>query len=180
MKLAQVAQEIFEYLIGFIALAVFAAYAFANGQPTEARWLSAFKLGAAVSLLELSYLWFRARPANRLILGGNIWLCAGGIAVYFEQWWWLKLYERFGEASLIAAMFCIGVFSTVFSRAGFVGEIGTRRAVRSASLILLGAVAFALCFAMLNKGNAKFAAIVPIIALAWLNRALRVWTRRAV
>lgn len=140
MKPSRVLREVFEYLIGFIALAVFAGYAFAKGPPTEVRWLAAFKLGTAVGVLELSYLWFISRPANRLILGANLWLCAGGVAAFLEQWWWLKLYEKFGEASLFACILLAGIVSTIGSPSGFVGEIGPKTAVRNTSLILLASV----------------------------------------
>ena len=178
-KPGRVLRELFEYLIGFIALAVFAGYAFAKGPPTEMRWLAAFKLGTAVGVLELGYLWFISRPANRLILGANLWLCAGGVAAFLEQWWWLKLYEKFGEASLFACILLAGIVSTVGSRSGFVGEIGPKTAVRSTSLILLASVVLALILAIAYKGDVKVAAVFPIIALSWLNRVLRVKVRSA-
>ena len=180
MNPAWIIREIFDYLIGGIALGVFAGYAFANGQPTEARWLVAFKLGSVVGILEFVYLWFIARPANRLILGGNLWLCAGGLSAFFEQWWLLRLYEKFGEASLFSAILFVGITSTIISPSGFVGEAGNKLAVRKASLVLLFFVVLALGLAVVNKGNPKVAAIFPIIGLAWLNRALRLGVRRAV
>lgn len=71
-RLKSVVFGIIEYLLGFIALAVFAAYAYANGMPTVARWESAFKLGAALAAIEITVLYLRKSPINRLILGGNI------------------------------------------------------------------------------------------------------------
>jgi hypothetical protein len=37
-----------------------------------------------VAAVELAFLLVRAKPANRLILGANIWLIAGAVAAYLE------------------------------------------------------------------------------------------------
>jgi phosphotransferase system glucose/maltose/N-acetylglucosamine-specific IIC component len=42
-----------------------------------------------------------------------------------------------------------------------------------ASLCLLLAVSVALIAAMYFRGNVKFAAVIPVIALSWLNRLLQ-------
>jgi hypothetical protein len=44
-----------------------------------------------------------------------------------------------------------------------------------ASLVLLTAVILALAVAVYFRGNVKYAAIIPVIALSWLNRLLRRW-----
>ena len=60
------------YLLGFLALAVFAGYAFAAGpQPTPERWVAAFKRGELIALAVVAVLLWRPQPANRLVLGGN-------------------------------------------------------------------------------------------------------------
>ncbi len=89
-----------DYLLGFMALAIFAAVAFSAGAPTDDRLIGAFKIGAVLAAAGLTVWLARAAPANRLIMGANLWLLAGGGAAFTGQWWWLKGYQRMGEASL--------------------------------------------------------------------------------
>ena len=97
------ALAILEYLIGFIALAFFAYLAFGRGQTTDESFVYAFKASSLLAIGELAFLLARTAPANRLILGANLWLIAGGAAGFTEQWWWLRVYQQFGEASLFVA-----------------------------------------------------------------------------
>jgi len=168
----RVAIAILEYLLGFLALAVFAAVAFSAGSPTDERLIAAFKLGAALAAAELAVLWARTAPANRLIVGANAWLLAGGLAAFTEQWWWLKAYQRLGETSLFLSMLGVGIAATAFSSTGFVAVDGPRRKVVKASWALLAAVLVAGAVSVQFRGDVKWAAVLPVIALSWLNRLL--------
>lgn len=172
------ALAVVEYLLGFLALAFFAFLAFGSGPPTDDRLLFAFKVAAPVAVVELAVLWWRAVPANRLILGANLWLTAGGLAALLQQWWWLEGYQHLGEAGLFMAMALVGLATTVFSPVGFVAAVGPRRPVVLASLGLLAAVLLALLAAVYFRGDVKFAAVIPVIALSWFNRLLRRLVRR--
>ena len=171
MKAAALA--IVEYLLGFIALALFAYLAFGRGPATDDGFVYAFKVSGLVALGELAFLLGRPKPANRLVLGANIWLIAGAAAAYLELWWWLRIYQQFGEASLFASMLIVGLASTWLSPAGFVAKLGPTIEVRRASLLLLASVLVALAVAVYFRGNVKLAAVLPVIALSWLNRLLR-------
>jgi hypothetical protein len=164
---------VIEYLLGFLALALFAYLAFGRGPTSDEQFVFAFKVCGAVAAIELVVLLARAATANRLIVGANLWLIAGGLAAYLEQWWYLRVYQHFGEASLFFAMFCVGVLSTALSPAGFVGKLGQRDKVLRASVLLAGAVMVAMLVAIYFRGNVKVAAVVPVIALSWLGRLLR-------
>lgn len=167
------ALAILEYLIGFKALACFAYLAFGRGQASDVSFVFAFKASSLLAVAELAFLLARNSPANRLIIGANLWLIAGGAAAVTEQWWWLRIYQQFGEASLFMTMLLIGVFTTFFTPSGFIAKIGPAFAVKRSSLILMAAVGCALAAAIYFKGNVKYAAVVPVIALSWLNRLLR-------
>jgi hypothetical protein len=172
-KMRAAALAILEYLIGFMALACFAYLAFGRGQATDESFVFAFKASSLLAVAELAFLFARKSPANRLILGANLWLIAGGAAAFTEHWWWLRVYQQFGEASLFLAMLLIGVFTTFFTPSGFIAKIGPAVAVKRSSLILIAAVACALAVAIYFRGNVKYAAVIPVIALSWLNRLLR-------
>jgi len=63
---------ILEYIIGFIALALFAYLAFGRGASSDESFVFAFKASSILAVVELGYLLTRAAPANRLILSANI------------------------------------------------------------------------------------------------------------
>lgn len=164
---------VLEYLLGFLALAVFAYLAFAAGPASDERFVHAFRVASVVALLELVALLAREVPANRLIMGANLWLIVGGAAAFLEQWWLLRIYQHFGEASLFASMLLVGVVAMWRTPAGFIGKVGARRLVLQRSWLLLLAVVLALVVAVYFRGNVKLAAVLPVIALSWLNRLLR-------
>jgi hypothetical protein len=162
-----------EYLLGFLALAIFAYLAFASDPTSDERFVYAFKIASVVAVVELAVLLTRDSAANRLVIGANIWLAVGGAAAFLEVWWVLRVYQRFGEASLFASMFAVGLVSMAVSPAGFIGKAGKRSVVLQRSVILLLAVGAALTTAVYYRGNVKYAAVFPVIALSWLYRLLR-------
>jgi hypothetical protein len=168
-----------EVLLGFLALAFFAFLAFGPQPPSDGRFVLAFKAAAPVALAEVAFLLWRPAPVNRLIFGANLWLIAGGFAAYTQQWWWLRAYQQFGEASLFIAMLLVGIITASFSKTGFVGANGARQKVLRASLALLAAVLLSLFAAIYFRGDVKLAAVVPVIALSWFNRLLRRWAAGA-
>ena len=115
--------------------------------------------------------------ANRLVVGANIWLIAGGVAAFAQQWWLLRGYQHFGEASLFAVMLIVGIVSTLALPGGFVGAAGPKDRVLAGSAALLGAVAAALGIAVAFRGDARLAAVLPVIGLSWLNRGLQRFVR---
>lgn len=169
----RVAMAVIGYLLGFLALACFAFLAFGRGPASDDTLLWAFKASAPLALAETAFLLWRPAPVNRLILGANLWLCAGGLAAVLEQWWWLLGYQRLGEASLFLCMLAVGVVTTALSPAGFVAAVGERRRVLQASLGLLVAVGLALAASVWFRGDVRLAAVFPVIALSWVNRLLR-------
>jgi hypothetical protein len=169
----RVALAVLEYALGFLALAVFAALAFGSGKPSDERMIFAFKVSSAIAAFELAVLFWRSAPANRLIIGANLWLLVGGVAAVLEQWWLLKGYQQIGEAGLFVAMLVVGLVTTAFSPTGFVAATGERRRVLWSSAALFAAVSLALVAAIQFRGDVKLAAVLPVIALSWLNRLLR-------
>lgn len=136
--------------------------------PTNERWLQAFQFGAVLGLLQLLILLPQARPLNRLVLAGNLYLILGGIAVFLQQWWVLQLYGELKEAGIILLMLIVGVLS-LFTRSGFVA-ISTKS--KKYSLFLLFATLLMLPVAIFFEGNRYLAAVVPIVSLAVFNHYL--------
>jgi hypothetical protein len=156
-------------LIQFFPLSIFATFAFWNGIPSNDRWLDAFQLGAVLGLLQLVILLPQKKPLNRLVLAGNIYLILGGVAVFMEQWWYLKLYGSLRESAIIIIMLTIGLITTFASSSGF---IAVKNSARIFSIYLLIATTAMLPFAIYFEGNRTYAAVLPIVFLAVLQRYL--------
>jgi hypothetical protein len=154
-------------LIQFFPLSTFAAFAFWNGIPSNERWLDAFQFGALLGLIQLAILLPQKKPLNRLVLAGNIYLILGGLAVFFQQWWFMKVYGSLRESAIILLMAITGIITTLFSSSGFIAVKGSPRQY---SIYLLAATILMLPFAIYFEGNRTYAAVLPIIFLAVLQR----------
>ena len=156
-------------LIQFFPLSLFATFAFWNGLPTIHRWLDAFVFGAILGLLQFAILILQKRPLNRLILAGNLYLILGGLAVLSKQWWYLEIYDSFRESGIILFMSIVGIISTLFSSHGF---IAVENSPKKLSVYLFVATLTMLPISVLFEGNRTYAAVIPIIFLAIVQRVL--------
>jgi hypothetical protein len=160
-------------LLQFFPLSLFAAYAFWNGTPDDARWQTAFELAALAAIVQLAILLPQRRPVNRLVLAGNIYLLLGGLAFLTHQWWFLHYYDSLRESAIFIAMLVVGVFAMFATRAGYAAMPDAPRAdVWRASAALLFATAVALGVSIAFRGNRYAAAVLPIAALAVLQQLL--------
>jgi len=164
-------------LIQFFPLSTFATFAFWYGSPTNERWLEAFQLGALLGLIQLVILLPQNKPLNRLVLAGNIYLMLGGLAAFFQQWWYLKLYDALRESAIILLMVIVGVLTTFGSSSGFIAVSGS---ARKFSVYLLLASISMLPFAIIFEGQRLYAAVLPIIFLAILQRYLSYIAKHSV
>lgn len=156
-------------LIQFFPLSVFAMYAFWSDTPSNERWLTAFELGAILGLIQLLVLLPQKTPLNRLVLAGNIYLILGGLAAFLQQCWYLALYNYLRESAILILMVLVGAISTFMSASGFIAVKGSDRKF---SIYLLLAAISMIPVAIFFEGNRTYAAVIPIIFLAILQRYL--------
>ena len=156
-------------LIQFLPLSTFAVFAFWHGVPANDRWLQSFLFGALLGLIQLAILLPQKKTLNRLVLACNIYLILGGLAVFFQQWWYLKIYGSFRESAIIILIVIIGSITTLYSSSGFIAVKGSDRKF---SVYLLLASVSMIPFAVIFQGNRIYAAVLPIIFLAILQRYL--------
>ncbi len=160
-------------LVQFFPLSLFATYAFWHGVPDEQRWREAFQLSAVAAVIQLLIVLPQSRPANRLVLAANTYVMLGGIAFMTHQWWFLKLYDSLRESAIFIVMLCVGAMAMLFTKAGYAALSDAPRGTTTrASLWLLGATLLALGTSVLFRGDQTLAAVIPIIALAVLQRFL--------
>ena len=86
-----------------------------------------------------------------------------------QQWWYLKLYGSLRESAIILLMVIVGSLTTFISSSGFIAVKGSHRKY---SIYLLIATVLMLPFAFYFEGNRIYAAVLPIIFLAILQRYL--------
>ena len=160
--------------VQFVPLSLFAAYAFwAGPAPSRERWMSAFMVGGAAALLHLLLVLRQPTPVNRLLLGANLYLLVGAAAAVTRLWPLLLVYAELKEAGIFVWMLLVGIVTTAASPAGYVGRLHANdRRVRAFSLALLGLTALALAMSVAFRGNATWAAVVPVTALALANQIL--------
>jgi hypothetical protein len=160
-------------LLQFFPLSLFAAYAFWNGAPDDARWQRAFELAAIAAIIQLGILVAQHRPVNRLVLAGNIYLLLGGAAFLTRQWWFLRYYDALRETAIFIVMILTGLITMFATREGYAALPDAPRAdAMRASLALLAATAAALGLSIVFRGNRYAAAVLPILALAVLQQVL--------
>lgn len=160
-------------LIQFFPLSLFATYAFWYGLPDDQRWREAFQIAAFAAIIQLAIVLPQPRPANRLVLAANIYLMLGGLAFLTHQWWFLNLYNSLRESAIFIVMLAVGIISLLFTQAGYAAlPSAPRQTVIKASLWLFAATALALAISITFRGNRTFAAVIPIICLAVLQRIL--------
>jgi len=157
----------------FLPISFFSSYAFWQGQPNNERWLDAFMLAAVVGIAQFIALLLMKKPMSRLVMATNLFLILGGIAVYFHQWWFLELYAQGQELSIFIFIITVGLVTTWFSSAGFIGVIcDDKRQLKHKSYYLLLASVFGLFISFTFSGDIFYSAVLPIVALALLQRYL--------
>lgn len=167
-------------LVQFFPLSFFATYAFWHGAPTNDRWVDAFQLASLAGLIQLAIVLPQSRPANRLVLAGNLYLILGGLATITHQWWFLHIYDVLRESAIFIFMAVVGIVATFATPSGFIGvSSASLGSVRAASYWLLGATVLALPISFAFSGNRTYAAVLPIIALAVLQRYLAFRVQRS-
>jgi len=158
-------------LFQFFPLSLFAAYAFWRGVPRDDRWIEAFQISAIAGIVQLLIVLPKRIPLNRLVLAGNIYLILGGLASLTGQWWYLQIYEYLRESAIFLFMLVVGIVATFATKHGFVVAQGADlRWTRHYSILLVGATAICFIPALAFEGNRVWSAVMPIIALAALQR----------
>ncbi len=165
------------FLLQFFPLTVFLKVAFLNGTPQTAEWLNAFIWGgsAAIIQLTLSSLFSQGYPLNRIILGVNVYLILGGMSVFTNQIELLEILNNLKESGIFLCILIVGVFTTIASKAGFVGafEISMRRDIRRYSMWLIVIAFFAVTASFWFRGQMIISAAMPLIVLSVATRLFK-------
>lgn len=166
-------------LFQFLPLSLFSMIGFWQPQTSSETWLLAFEVAAFAAICQLLLIVKLKIVMSRLMLSANIYLIFGGLASFFQQWWYLELYSILQESAIFIVMIIVGVFTMLFSNNGFVGinktliqEAKDRITVNKKSAYLFIAVVLSLIISLIFKGTVVISAVAPIVILALLQRYL--------
>ena len=161
-------------VVQFLPLSIFMGYAFAQGSPTDDRWLEAFQVGAIAAIVQLLIVLPQRRPVNRLILAVNLYLMLGGLSALSRQYWLLRFYGVLKESGIFILILGIGAITTFATSAGFIAVAETPKIpARRASLLLLASAVFALAISVIFRGDHVLAGVLPMLCIVVPHQLLR-------
>ena len=166
-------------LFQFLPLSLFSMIGFWQPETSNQTWLLSFQVAALVGFFQLLLIFKLKIIMSRLILSANIYLILGGLASFFQQWWYLDFYNILQETAIFIVMICVGIITMMWSKNSFVGidktfvkEAGERISINKKSSYLFVAVLISLIFSLIFKGDITLSAVTPIIFLALFQRFL--------
>jgi hypothetical protein len=166
-------------LFQFLPLSLFSTIGFWQAQTSNENWLLAFQVAALVGIVQLLLLVNQKTVVSRLILSANFYLILGGLAAFFQQWWYLELYNTLQESAIFMMMILVALMTILGSNKGFVGIDKTliknateRFNINKKSAYLFIGVLVSLAISVAFKGDIVFSAVTPIVVLAVFQRYL--------
>jgi len=154
-------------VLKFLPLTVFIVYARLNGM-TDVAWREAFILGGICTLIVVAVQLYKKVTFDRLMLGVNLFLLVGAVAFLGELYGILMLYGTYKGAALLACVGIVGLMTTLFTDARFIGVdvVGKTALKKRYSFMLLLVTMLAFVWAvMMNQQGLVVSAIVPFIIL---------------
>jgi len=166
-------------LFQFLPLSIFSTIGFWQQQTSNQGWLMAFQVAALMGIIQLVLIVKQKVVLSRLILSANLYLILGGLAAFFQQWWYLELYNSLQESAIFIMMLLVGIITMLTTNHGFVGIDKARiknaaelYSINKKSAYLFVGVFVSLAISSVFKGNITLSVVVPIILLAIFQRYL--------
>ena len=160
----------------FVPLILYFTFARAAGADGGGRpWEIAFIVSGILSVVTLIVLTrHNTYILNRVMLGANLFLISGAVAVILRVSPLLDLYWRTHPAPMFAWVVAAGIGTSLLSPHGFVGTPDPdRQRNRRRSALLLAASLFALGISVFFQGQVLYADILPFIGLFIVNDRLQ-------
>jgi len=166
-------------LFQFLPLSLFSTIGFWYPQTSNQNWLLAFQVAALVGIVQLLLIVKQQTVMSRLILSANLYLILGGLAAFFQQWWYLELYNTLQESAIFIMMLFVAVITMLGTNNGFVGidkaliiDAKERVKINKKSAYLFIGVLVSLVVSVFFKGNITISVVAPIVVLAIFQRYL--------
>lgn len=158
----------------FLPLTIFMLSARLGGL-TDVAWKQAFFLGGLCAIIIFAIHIYKKVILDRLMLGINLFLLVGAFAFLGNVPLFLYCYGTYKGAVFLSCLGIIGVITTCFSQAGFIGVItNNKREMRKASLQLLVLNIIAIVWSLAaNNYGLLITAVIPFIVLRIVYAKLR-------
>ena len=152
--------------IKILPIFIFMLYARLNGM-TELAWKNAFFIGGIAAIFVVTIQLYKKILIDRLVLGINLFLLLGAVAFLSEWDHLLDYYQAHKGAVLLSCIFVIGLITTVFTSAGFIGVKSEKKEkIKIYSYILLFInIATIVISTTLNSYGIIASVIAPFILL---------------
>ena len=169
-------KQIFYHVVNYIPLFAFLLYARVYGlmQSTSADWQHAFYIGGGLAIFAIAFQLINNVLINRLWLAGHLFLMSNALLFTVNAQRPLAWVGEYKGATFILAFIAVGIVTTLFSSAGFIGaEHGNPTEIKKQSLLLLGACVLGFIWAYgTNAQSFWISTVLPIVLLRLLNKKL--------
>ncbi len=161
-------------LLEILPLVVFVALIRDMDRSIVQNWETPFIVSGLVALISILGVFFQKKIFNRVLLGLNLYLLTGGIALITHQWWLNNLYGRFQGSGMLAWVILVGLVSMVASPRGFIGlDCPDAKQVKVFSLYLL-LVSMGACLISFGfQGNPLLSEVIPFTGLFVIQARLK-------
>lgn len=134
---------------------------------TDLAWRDAFIVGGIASVVVVAIQLYKKEIIDRCMLGINLFLILGAVGFLCDISLLLYYYSAYKGVSLLSCIAVVGLLTTLFSPAGFIGiEITKKRLIYDASfqLLLVNILAIVWSFIM-NSEGLFLAVVVPYLVV---------------
>ena len=169
-------QSFFISLLSFIPIFVFVIYARVKQLigSCNVGWQEPFYIGALLAIVLTTLQYYSGFILDRLMMGANLFLVASAFFFLFQINPCLSVLGAYKGPCFIAAVLLVGIYTTFFTRYGFIGATGDHKKILTASIILLASTAAALAWSFLfNHHGLLVSAVAPFIALRIMCEQLK-------
>ena len=141
---------------------------------TDDLWRQAFYVSSSCAFLVTALLIYKKIIIDRLRFGINLFLMTGAFAFLIESESILRFFEAYNGVVFFGGIFVVGLFTTFFSRLGFIGlVVKNQQQLQKMSLLLLSATIVALVWSFfMNDHGSVVSIVVPFTALRLFRKNL--------
>lgn len=152
--------------IKILPIIIFMLYARLNGM-TELAWKNAFFIGGIAAIIVVAIQLYKKILIDRLVLGINLFLLLGAVAFFAEWDQVLYYYQMYKGVVFLSCIFVVGLITTLFTSAGFIGVRSEKRQkIKTySSALLLVNIATIIISILLNPYGIIASVIAPFIGL---------------
>jgi len=155
-------------------LPIFLLYAALIDQSMTQNWQGPFVISSLVAILTTTILVLNKIPLNRLIIGINLYLLLGSLALLTKHVWLNQVYKSFEASGMLAWILIVGAVSILLSPTGFIGiKSQDRKKVIAFSLYLLSIALLTFLFSFYFQGHKIFSEYIPFFVVFAAQRKLQ-------